>query len=94
MDISSYTEKYKTVLGTDIINVGRIPAYKPVYPSFRAIENRVANVPPPEDFDIVFAAVADDDDDRSGVDSMGNTQSMRPLLSTKVPLYINCKTLE
>ena len=86
MDNSSYAVKYNTVLGTDMTNDGRNPAYNPEYPSFLNIESSVAVIvplPPP----------ADDDDDieRSGVDSIPTTQSIKPLLSTNVPLYIDMK---
>ena len=69
-------------MGTDITNVGRRPAYNPEYPSFLKIEIKVDIVPPPP------ADVDDDDDiERSGVDSIPTTQSIKPLLSTSVPLY-------
>ena len=87
MDNSSYAVKYKTVLGTDITNVGRSPAYNPEYPSFLNIFRSVDIVPlpPPADDD------DDDDIERSGVDSIPTTQSIKPLLSTNVPLYIDMK---
>ena len=55
--------------------MGRNPAYNPEYPSFRAIDSSVENVPPP-----VFGIVDTDDDNdrRSDVASIGNTQSIRP----------------
>ena len=78
-DNSSYAVKYNTVLGTDITNVGLNPAYNPEYPSFLNILNSVEIVPLPPFDDI-------DDIDRSGVDSIPTTQSIKPLLSTNVPL--------
>ena len=84
MDNSSYAVKYKTVLGTDITNVGRNPEYNPEYPSFLNIFRSVDIVPlpPPADDD------DDDDIERSGVDSIPTTQSIKPLFNTNVPLYI------
>ncbi len=76
-------------------SVGRKPAYKPEIPSFRKIEDRVAIVPLLLDFGTVDDDVVDDDvvidvvavvvDLRGIVDSMGKTQSMRPLFKIIVP---------
>ena len=79
-------------------SVGRKPAYKLEIPSFRKIEDRVAIVPL-LDFGNVVDDVDDDDDDdvviidagivvvdlRGNADSMGKTQSMRPLFKIIVP---------
>ena len=71
-------------MGTDITNVGVSPAYKPAVPSLRNIDNNVANVPP-----VLGSGVDNDDatdeDDRSGVNSIGRTQSINPLFNTSVP---------
>jgi len=74
-------------------SVGRKPAYKPEIPSFRKIEDRVAIVPLLLDFgtvvdvddDVVIDVVAVVVDLRGIVDSMGKTQSMRPLFKIIVP---------
>jgi len=74
-------------------SVGRKPAYKPEIPSFRKIDDRVAIVPLLLDFgtvvdvddDVVIDVVAVVVDLRGIVDSMGKTQSMRPLFKIIVP---------
>ena len=81
IDNSSYAVKYNTVLGTDITNVGRSPAYNPEYPSFLKIEIKVDIIPLP-----LFDVDDEDDIERSGVDSIPTTQSIKPLFNTNVPL--------
>ena len=73
-------------------SVGRKPAYKLEIPSFRKIEDRVAIVPLLDfgnvvdvDDDVVIDVVAVVVDLRGIVDSMGKTQSMRPLFKIIVP---------
>lgn len=74
-------------------SVGRKPAYKPEIPSFRKIDDRVAIVPLLLDFgtvvdvddDVVIDVVVVVVDLRGIVDSMGKTQSMRPLFKIIVP---------